>query len=514
MRFCPKVAGRWIFALTLVFLAASEIRATAVSEIKPVTPGAMPETRALLATLYAISGHYTLTGQHNYPATKDHNSEFAAKYTGRMPAIFSSDLGFAKAGDTDSYLARPDIVKEAIRQHQLGALVTLCWHAVPPTADEPVTFRPMPDSDPNHLTSVQGKLLDDQFKDLLTPGTALYKKWCAQVDEIAVFLKQLQDARVPVLWRPYHEMNGDWFWWGGRTGKYSTVALYRQLFDRLVNHHQLKNLIWVWSTDRVSKPGMEHAKFFPGIELVDILALDVYGNDFAQSYYDSLSALSGGKPVTLAEVGNPPAPEILKTQPNWIYYVTWAGMVRNTSRKQYAEIMQNPRILNLDDPRYATVMADYRKACGLPPVHFVEAPADFSGTWVLNEEKSKFGRMGAGMSPARLEIVQHGDNLQVKSTRIVEYEDDHVTEEHYSLDGQETKSEFMNSPRITTAHRTEEGKGLIMDSTVAVTWGPPNSKLTMRDTWQLRNLGDELSIETIAPSPMGEQHVTLYYDRR
>jgi hypothetical protein len=36
----------------------------------------------------------------------------------------------------------------------------------------------------------------------------------------------------------------------------------------------------------------------------------------------------------------------------------------------------------------------------------------------------------------------------------------------------------------------------------------------MRDTWQLRNLGDELSIETIAPSPMGEQHVTLYYDRR
>ena len=55
-----------------------------------------------------------------------------------------------------------------------------------------------------------------------------------------------QDAHVPVV-RPYHEMNGDWFWRGGRTGQYSTAALYRQLFDRLVNHHHLNNLIWVWS---------------------------------------------------------------------------------------------------------------------------------------------------------------------------------------------------------------------------------------------------------------------------
>jgi mannan endo-1,4-beta-mannosidase len=144
--------------------------------VKPVTPGALPEVQALLETLYSLSGHYTLSGQHNYPNVKSRNSEFAAKYTGKMPAIFSSDLGHAKADDFDSYLARPDIVKEAIRQHQLGALVTLCWHAVPPTADEPVTFQQLPGSDPKKLTSVQGKLLDEQFKDVLTPGTALYQK--------------------------------------------------------------------------------------------------------------------------------------------------------------------------------------------------------------------------------------------------------------------------------------------------------------------------------------------------
>jgi len=74
-------------------------------------------------------------------------------------------------------------------------------------------------------------------------------------------------------------MNGDWFWWGGRfEGQYTTAALYRQIFDRLVNHHQLKNLIWLWSMDRVdNKPKQEHAKYFPGIEYVDVLGLDVYG---------------------------------------------------------------------------------------------------------------------------------------------------------------------------------------------------------------------------------------------
>jgi mannan endo-1,4-beta-mannosidase len=55
---------------------------------------------------------------------------------------------------------------------------------------------------------------------------------------------------VPLLWRPFHEMNGTWFWWGGRRGEYGTAALYKMMFDRLVKHHKIKNLIWVWSVDR------------------------------------------------------------------------------------------------------------------------------------------------------------------------------------------------------------------------------------------------------------------------
>ncbi len=476
---------------------------------EPVTPGASPEARALLATLQSLTGHSTLTGQHNYPNTKNTNSVFAAEYTGKTPAIFSSDWGHAKAGNSDSYLARPDIVQEAIRQHKLGALITLCWHAVPPTTDEPGTFQQLPGGDPKRLTSVQGKLLDEQFKDVLTPGTALHTKWCEQVDAIAVFLKQLEAAHVPVLWRPYHEMNGDWFWWGGRTGEYGTASLYRQLFDRLVNHHQLKNLIWVWSVDRPSKPAMQYAGYFPGLEFIDILALDVYHNDFLQSYYDGLVALAGDKPVTLAEVGNPPSREILRQQPKWIYYVTWAGMVRNATRRQYSELMQDPRILGLDDAAYAAAMAGYREACGLPPLK-ASAP-DFSGIWVLDEEQSKFDRMGAAVAPARLEVTRHENELSIRSTRILEYAKDETTEEKFNLDGIEVKSEFMNAPRVTTARLDPATDTLVIESVTPFLRGPAGAKFTRQDTWAIR--GRTLTIQRQTSSPSGVQNTTLVYQK-
>ncbi|MDP9040876.1 MAG: hypothetical protein M3N30_02775, partial [Bacteroidota bacterium] len=75
-----------------------------------VTKNASPEARALLKFFYSISGQYILTGQHNYPNVKGRNTKFAADYTGKTPIIYSTDWGFAKDGNTDSYLARQDIV--------------------------------------------------------------------------------------------------------------------------------------------------------------------------------------------------------------------------------------------------------------------------------------------------------------------------------------------------------------------------------------------------------------------
>lgn len=484
--------------------------------VGPVTPGATPEARALLKLLYEISGKYILTGQHNYPNIRDRNTQFAANYIGKTPAVFSTDFGHARDGDTDSYLARPDIVQECIRQHQLGALITICWHAVPPTADEPVTFSRPPDTDPKALRSVQGQLLDEQFKDLLTPGTAIYNKWCEQVDAIAVYLKQLQDANVPVLWRPYHEMNGDWFWWGGRTGEYSTLKLYQQIFDRLVKHHQLKNLVWIWSVDRVNRPAMAHDKYFPGLEYMDVLGLDVYRNDFGEAYYESLVKLSEGKPLTLAEVGNPPSLEILSKQPRWTFFVTWAGMVRNATKKQYVELINDPRVLSLEDPSYASVGAAYRQALNLPPIATKVRPANFSGQWILNEEKSQLGRTVTGATaPAKLETIHNGHALTVRTTHILEYADDRITEEKLTLDGAEVKSELMNSSRVVTATVSPGGGNeIVMNSTTVLTWGAPGAQIVARETWKLLSGGNELSIHRSSHGPGGPAEVTFIFDRR
>lgn len=507
--------------LPLAFLLAAAALAAppgacaqAVSGARPVTPDPSPEAAALLQFLQGISGTHILTGQHNQPDTHGRNSEFAAQYTGRTPIIFGSDWGFAKAGDKDSFLARPDIVQQAIREHEKGAIVALCWHAVPPTADEPITFQPLPGSDPSRLASVQGRLLDAQFRDILTPGTPLYAKWCAQVDTIAGYLRQLQDAHVPVLWRPYHEMNGDWFWWGARTGTYGTAALYRQIFDRLVNHHHLNNLVWVWSVDRPGTHSLAHDQVFPGINYVDVLALDVYRNDFQKGYYDSLVALSQGKPLALAEVGNPPSPEILREQPKWTYYMTWAGMVRNTSHRQYDTLFHDPTVLSLEDPAYWAASADYRRACGLPVLRIDPQPADFSGTWILNEDRSEFGPMGPGMSAVQLDIVQQAGSLGVRSTRLVEYEGPQVSEEHLPLDGTESASTFMNLKRLTKAVLSPGRDSVLIESTSDAPWVGAGAKMTTREAWHLQEGGRTLVIDRSAGSSPGRPAVVLYYQRK
>jgi mannan endo-1,4-beta-mannosidase len=511
MKFKRKNLFLLIIALCMIFSSLPAQDFTS----EPVTPKASPETRALLKLLYGISGHYTLTGQHNYPNIKDRNSRFAAGYTGKTPAVFSTDWGFAKDGDTDSYLARPDIVNEAIRQHQLGSIITICWHAVPPTADEPITFRPQPGANPDSLASVQGQLQDQQFMDILIPGTKLYKKWCTQVDTIACYLKKLQEAHVPILWRPYHEMNGDWFWWGGRVGKYSTIALYRQLFDRLVNHHKLTNLIWIWSVDRPNKPGMQFSNFYPGNEYLDILSLDVYRNDFNKINYDSLEALSAGKPLVLAEVGNPPSPEIFQSQPKWGFYVIWAGMVRNTLKKQYQNIVNDPRVLSLEDPMYREIMTPYHVSCGLPPLtEPVKMPVDFSGEWMIDEEKSLFDNFGASNLPYKITVVQNANELTIKRTILLEYADDRIIEEKLVLDGKDSKSEFQNYPQILTAQYTEGLDTLVINSKNTIQRGDRTFEMLINEIWTIKEQGSVLSIQQYSSSFRGEQNITMVFERQ
>jgi mannan endo-1,4-beta-mannosidase len=513
MKACQKI----ILFFTIVLLLCSLLSTAQDKIINPVTKNASPEARALLKFFYSISGQYILTGQHNYPNVQGRNTKFAADYMGKTPVIYSTDWGFAKDGNTDSYLARQDIVDEAIRQNKLGSIITLCWHAVPPTANEPITFQPIPGYDTAALASVQGKLLDRQFKEVLTPGTALYKHWCEQVDSIAVYLKKLQDAHVPVVWRPYHEMNGDWFWWGGRQGEYSTIRLYRQLFDRLVNYHKLNNLVWMWNVDRPSTPERKFSNFYVGNDFFDIASLDVYGSDFNQNYYDSLLLLAKGKPIAFGEVGNPPAPEVLKRQPKWTYYVIWAGMVRNTLKKEYEKLINDSHVLCQEDAAYWNAIAPYRQAAGLPPLPVqANKPVNFSGQWIFNEEKSNLDNAGTGNLPYKLEIIQKENGLDIKRTMISEYSDNTVVEQQLTLDNKEKeyKAPFGNAPMMVKAYLSEKGDSLFVDSKITFTNGGRSNEWTTNEAWVLTGSGKVLSITQSSATFRGKRLVTAVFNKQ
>jgi len=486
-----------LVSVRMVLTALSVMVFISAMAQEPVTPDASPEAKALLKYLQSLSGRFTLSGQHNFPASGERNTLFAADYIGKTPVVWSQDFGFSAEGDKDSYLSRPAIVQEAIRQHKKGAVIAFCWHAVPPTAEEPVTFQPKPGADPSALlASVQGRLTDKQFHDILTPGTDLYKQWARQVDVIASYLKQLQDAKVPVLWRPYHEMNGDWFWWGGRyEGKYTTAALYRQIFDRMVKYHRLTNLVWVWSVDRPSKPGREFSNYYPGAKYLDILAIDIYGNDFNQSYYDGLMALSAGKPVTLGEVGNPPDPEVLEKQPGWVYWVVWSGMTRATSQADYQKLLQSHRPLFFEDPEYINGTREYRIACGLEPIRLNKA-ADFTGEWRLSDCESTLSEdLGTGNTPFKLLLVQNPNSLKITSVSQSEWSGDETTEQTLTLDGKDNQSlVFMNSPRIQNARWSTDKDTLTIDSRIVFSLGDTPAESRSREIWLLQKRGRKLVI--------------------
>jgi mannan endo-1,4-beta-mannosidase len=328
-------------AVVLIALAVPILRAQSPNA-SPVDPDATPEARALLHEIDNISGHGTLSGQHNFPNTVSRYSDRILELTGSYPAVFGQDFGFSAGEDKDSTLGRPSMIAEVIRQYHRGAVIALTWHAVRPTEDEPVTFR----------DSVQGHLTDWEWQQLLTPGTELHARWEKQVDRIAGYLGELQDAGVPVLFRAYHEMNGNWFWWGGRPGPQGSQDLYRQLYDRYVHVHHLHNLVWVWNVNAPSANAGPVDQYFPGAAFADVLTMDIYG-PFEQAYYDSMVALAGPqRPIALAEVGAMPTLAILAQQPRWAYFMMWSGLAEGSNTPEQLQTMFHaPNVINRGDAR-------------------------------------------------------------------------------------------------------------------------------------------------------------------
>ena len=86
----------------------------------PVNPDATPAARALLREIDSVSGHATLSGQHNFPNTVSRYSDRIYELTGHYPAVFGQDFGFSAGEDKDSTLSRSAMIEEVIRQYRAG----------------------------------------------------------------------------------------------------------------------------------------------------------------------------------------------------------------------------------------------------------------------------------------------------------------------------------------------------------------------------------------------------------
>jgi mannan endo-1,4-beta-mannosidase len=285
---------------------------------QPVTPDANASVKALLDRLNRATGHATQLGQQNTPQAVAAATGAVTGLTGKAPAIYGEELAITSEMAVDAAKARAAIVEEAERQSAGHAIVSLSWGPARPTDDEPAS----------EAKSVRGQLTDFEWSELLTPGTRLHERWCGQVDEVAGTLKLLQDKGIAVLWQPYPEANGKAFWWAGRKGERGSAALYRQLFDRIVNHDGVHNLVWVWGAAAPAfgpNGPAPLSDFFPGLNTVDALAVHVDSVSGRFRADAMLERLGVGKPIGLEVSEKVPAAALFAQPSNWAWLEVSAG---------------------------------------------------------------------------------------------------------------------------------------------------------------------------------------------
>ena len=379
---------------SLIFLASSCTQEDSRKYIPLINPEATGKTVELFHFIQDIQGKYTLSGQHNFAGKGSDYSEQLEEITGKKAIIWGSDFSFCVEGEDalryqhcgpanlppipwEEFKARRDsiargdsvvprerlirkpeflditldearsmTIQEARARQAEGHIITLMWHGCFPTDGDCC--------DGSSIWSMENRPSPARWDELVTEGTELNDAWKRGADKIAAYLKELQEEDIPVLWRPYHEMNGVWFWWCNHKGEKGFKRLWIMMYEYFTGHHQLNNLIWVWNTNAPRDiPGDEawaYEDFFPGIAYVDILAADVYRNDYKQSHHDQLVTLAQGKPIALGEVGEIPTREVLEQQPQWTWFMPWGWILFMSNEADLInDLYHSEQVLTLDE---------------------------------------------------------------------------------------------------------------------------------------------------------------------
>jgi mannan endo-1,4-beta-mannosidase len=287
----------------------------------PVDPHATAGARALLARLNDTYGHGTMLGVYD-----DRDAQYVLDTTGYRPAIMGGELSHYSPAGLEHDPKPERETERLLARASEGYTITLSWHWISPYG---LIDAMLPD--PKGGPAIDARWYKGFYTNATTfdlaqamsdPDSKEYKALLRDIDAIAVQLKKLDAAGVPVLWRPLHEAEGKWFWWGAK-GPQPFIALWRMMYDRLVNVDEVHNLIWVYTS------GGDPA-WYPGDAYVDVVGIDAYPEDLRDPqlglWDDLLKQFAGRKLLTISEYGG--VPDIERMQrlgAEWSYAVSWSG---------------------------------------------------------------------------------------------------------------------------------------------------------------------------------------------
>ncbi|CAM3809080.1 glycosyl hydrolase [Pontibacter korlensis] len=320
-----------------------------------VTPNPTPEAKALYDFLLDHYGKKVISGAMTLDSLDE--AMWLKQHTGKEPALLGIDFMHSGRGYT-WYEDKMPIIN-ARTWYSRNGIPAIMWHWRDPLRSTE-EFYTQNDSKPNGTNFDISQISDE--------NSAEYEAMLKDIDYIAGLLKELQEQHVPVVWRPLHEAAGGWFWWGAK-GPEPLKALWRLMYDRMVNHHGLRNLIWVWTRE----PGDD--AWYPGDAYVDIVGRDMYKDGDHSSHqieFNNMNALYGGKKmVTLSEVGSYPDPDnLLQDGAGWSWFMPWYGGYTRDSKYNTVELwrktMAHDYVLTLDEmPDLSTYTRQSQEPTGI-----------------------------------------------------------------------------------------------------------------------------------------------------
>jgi mannan endo-1,4-beta-mannosidase len=255
----------FLFAVLLSCTPQSKEQSITTGSVGPVDKEATAQTKALFLNLKTVGAEGILFGHQDDLAYgvywKDEPGRSDVKdASGSYPAVFGWDI--SKIGQRAFNIDSVDFEKMKgwiIQAYQMGGVNTISWHI-----DNPVTGGDSWDNTPAVYS--------------ILPGGDYHEWYKGKLDLFADFLNDLSvdGIKVPVIFRPFHEHTGNWFWWGrGNCTAEEYSAMWQFTLKYLKNEKDIHHLLYAYSTDRF-KSEEDYLDFYPGDDFVDVLGYDDY----------------------------------------------------------------------------------------------------------------------------------------------------------------------------------------------------------------------------------------------